>query len=37
MNTSDDYSHSLNERVLLGSVDGALDQWKVMLTELAGK
>lgn len=37
MKTSDDYSHGLNERVHLGSVDGALDQWKVMLTELAGK
>lgn len=37
MKTSDDFSHGLNERVHLGSVDGALDQWKVMLTELAGK
>lgn len=36
MKASDDYSHGLNERVHLGSVDGALDQWKVMLTELAG-
>lgn len=35
MKTSDDYSHGLNERVHLGSVDGALDQWKVLLTELA--
>ena len=37
MKTSDDHSHGLNEREHLGSVDGALDQWKVMLTELAGK
>lgn len=37
MKVSDDYSHGLNERVHLGSVDGALDQWKVLLTELAGK
>lgn len=35
MKTSDDFSHGLNERVHLGSVDGALDQWKVLLTELA--
>lgn len=37
MKVSDDFSHGLNERVDLRSVDGALDQWKTMLTELAGK
>jgi acetylornithine deacetylase/succinyl-diaminopimelate desuccinylase-like protein len=35
MKASDDYSHGLNERVPLATIDGALDHWHVVLTELA--
>jgi carboxypeptidase PM20D1 len=36
MKSSDEFSHGLNERSPLASVDGALDHWRVLLTELAG-
>jgi len=32
---SDDFSHGLNERAPVASVDGALDHWHVLLTELS--
>jgi acetylornithine deacetylase/succinyl-diaminopimelate desuccinylase-like protein len=33
--SSDEFSHGLNERVPKGAVEGALDQWHTLLTELA--
>lgn len=35
MKTSDEFAHGLNERSPEASVDGALDHWHVLLTELA--
>lgn len=32
---SDDFSHGLNERVPVASIDGALDHWHVLITELS--
>ncbi len=36
MKPSDMYAHGLNERVPVATVDGALDHWHTLLTELAG-
>jgi len=35
MRPSDDFAHGLNERVPVGSIDGALMQWEIILKELA--
>jgi carboxypeptidase PM20D1 len=35
MKASDDYAHGLNERVPEAAVAGALDHWRILLTELA--
>lgn len=35
MKASDSYAHGLNERVPKAAVEGALDQWHTVLTELA--
>ncbi len=32
---SDDFSHGLNERAPVASIDGALDHWHVLITELS--
>ncbi len=32
---SDDFSHGLNERAPIASIDGALDHWHVLITELS--
>jgi carboxypeptidase PM20D1 len=32
---SDDYSHGLNERAPIASIDGALDHWHVLITTLS--
>ena len=32
---SDDFSHGLNERAPLASIDGALDHWHVLITDLS--
>lgn len=36
MNPSDEFAHGLNERVPDDSIDGALDHWRTLLTELTG-
>jgi acetylornithine deacetylase/succinyl-diaminopimelate desuccinylase-like protein len=36
MKASDEFSHGLNERSPVDSIDGALDHWHVLITELAG-
>ncbi len=36
MKPSDMYAHGLNERVPVATIDGALDHWHTLLTELAG-
>lgn len=36
MKPSDEFAHGLNERVPDNSIDGALDHWHTLLTELAG-
>ena len=36
MKPSDMYAHGLNERVPVDAVDGALDHWHTLITELAG-
>jgi acetylornithine deacetylase/succinyl-diaminopimelate desuccinylase-like protein len=36
MKLSDEFSHGLNERSPVDSIDGALDHWHVLITELAG-
>ncbi len=35
MKPSDDFSHGLNERAPVASIDGALDHWHVLITELS--
>jgi carboxypeptidase PM20D1 len=35
MKPSDDFSHGLNERMPIATIDGALDHWHVILTELS--
>ncbi len=35
LNPSDDFAHGLNERVREDNIPGALDQWHMLLTELA--
>jgi carboxypeptidase PM20D1 len=35
MNPADDFAHGLNERVPVASIDGALAQWKSMITDLS--
>lgn len=36
MKASDMYAHGLNERVPVATIDGALDHWHTLITELAG-
>ncbi len=36
MKPSDMYAHGLNERVPVATIDGALDHWHTLITELAG-
>lgn len=36
MKTSDSFAHGLNERVPEATIDGALDHWHTLITELAG-
>ncbi len=35
MKPSDDFAHGLNERAPVASIDGALDHWHVLITELS--
>ncbi len=36
MRAEDEFAHGLNERVPIDQIDGALDHWYVIVTELAG-
>lgn len=36
MKPSDNFAHGLNERIPVASIDGALEHWRILITELAG-
>lgn len=37
MRAEDEFAHGLNERAPVAAIDGALDHWHVVITELAGQ